>query len=527
MRITLNDGANGTTPQTYLTTASFVTVTVFNTTGANTGTGIRGTSFAAAKNFVMLYDNTAGTGRPIAGTVVEDDGAAAAVGSSGYATFYANNVDAANGAWGSIIPNSLANGIRRIENRAKSNGSLVFANTDSDGVWPSGANTVNPSGGDTTPLVITTSDAPLAQATITGAATATAFTTTYGTASAVQTFAVSGANLTANITATAPTGFEVSSGGAYGSTATFTQSSGTASGTLSVRLAATAPVSGSYDSKAIALTSGTATEVDITTAASGNAVSAATLTYTANAASMTYGGAVPSLSGTVSGFVNGENQAGATTGPLAFTTSADSSSPAGSYAINGSGLTAANYTFVQATGNSTAFSVNPAPGTFSIATTKNTPAAFNVSKIIYYANAGGTPMTVAAVNSPSAHGTVDLSSGIITYTPATDYTGSDSFTYTLSAGGATSTGTVDVTINDANVSPTLSGADDGTGHYKITTSGLPTTLYDVQAQTTDSNVTGSWTTIDSTTSAANGVVSWTDSELITAHQMRIYRLKQH
>jgi hypothetical protein len=324
---------------------------------------------------------------------------------------------------------------------------------------------------------------------------------------------------------TAPTATAIT----YGqSLASSTLSGGVASvaGTFAFTTPSTAPGAGTAAQGVTFTPTDTANYNTATTTASVQ-VNPATLTYTANAASMTYGGTVPSLSGTVTGFVNGENQAGATTGTLIFTTSADSSSPAGSYAINGSGLTAANYTFVQATGNSTAFSVNPAPGTFSIATTKNTPAAFNVSKIIYYANAGGTPMTVAAVNSPSAHGTVDLSSGIITYTPATDYTGSDSFTYTLSAGGATSTGTVDVTINDANVSPTLSGADDGTGKYKITTSGKPTTLYDVQAQTTDSNVTGPWTTIGSTTSAANGVVSWTDSELITAHQMRIYRLKQH
>ena len=34
-------------------------------------------------------------------------------------------------------------------------------NTASGGVWPSGANTVNPSGGDATPIVITATDAPL------------------------------------------------------------------------------------------------------------------------------------------------------------------------------------------------------------------------------------------------------------------------------------------------------------------------------------------------------------------------------
>ena len=115
--------------------------------------------------------------------------------------------------------------------------------------------------------------------TIAGAASASAFATTYGTASAAQTFVISGSNLTANLVATAPAGFEVSSDGTtYGNTATFVQSGGSASGTLRVRLAATAAVSGSYNSKNIVLASTGATSVNVTTAASGNSVSAKALT---------------------------------------------------------------------------------------------------------------------------------------------------------------------------------------------------------------------------------------------------------
>jgi hypothetical protein len=111
--------------------------------------------------------------------------------------------------------------------------------------------------------------------TITGAASTSQFTTIQGTASATQTFAVVGESLTANLIATAPTGFEVSSDGTtYGSTATFTQSSGSASGTLSIRLAASATV-GSYNSQAIVLSSTGATSVNITTPTSGNVVSSA------------------------------------------------------------------------------------------------------------------------------------------------------------------------------------------------------------------------------------------------------------
>ena len=91
-------------------------------------------------------------------------------------------------------------------------------------------------------------------------------------------------------------------------------------------------------------------------------VSPATLTYTAGAATRTYGASNPGLSGTVTGFVHGETLASATTGTLSFATTATGSSPVGSYAINGSGVSAnnGNYTFVQAAGNGSALGVTPA-----------------------------------------------------------------------------------------------------------------------------------------------------------------------
>ncbi|MEI7928753.1 MAG: hypothetical protein WCH40_09400, partial [Verrucomicrobiales bacterium] len=147
--------------------------------------------------------------------------------------------------------------------------------------------------------------------TITGAATAAAFTTTYGTASTAQTFSISGSNLTANLVATAPTGYQVSSDGTtYGTTATFTQSGGTASGSLRVRLAATATVSGTYNSQNIALTSTGATTVNIATAASGNSVGTMALTVTANNATKSFGatltGGAGSTAFTSSGLVGAE-----------------------------------------------------------------------------------------------------------------------------------------------------------------------------------------------------------------------------
>lgn len=161
LRIRLNDGAGGTTAVTYLTVADSVKVIDFGTGSTGTvGTAIYGSSFADAKDFVFLYDNVDATGRPISSTLVENDGINLSTVTS-YALFYRDSVDNKDGYWGTIIPNQLSNGIRRIERRFLSNGSVhPTIATDADGVWPSGANTVNPTGG-LTPIRMESSDAPL------------------------------------------------------------------------------------------------------------------------------------------------------------------------------------------------------------------------------------------------------------------------------------------------------------------------------------------------------------------------------
>jgi filamentous hemagglutinin family protein len=84
------------------------------------------------------------------------------------------------------------------------------------------------------------------------------------------------------------------------------------------------------------------------------AVLPATLSYVATPVSASSGNALPTLTGSVSGFVAGETLASATGGSLLFSTQATASSPPGAYAVTGSGLTAANYVFVQAPGNANA-----------------------------------------------------------------------------------------------------------------------------------------------------------------------------
>lgn len=155
--ITLNNGSGGSSVVDRWALDLGISVLQFSTSpGANNGTGIRGNSLATDKEIVALYDNESGTGRPLAIAPIEDLN----VSFASMVTYYANNVDGISGAWGTIIPNTLPTGVRRIARYSRSTGASGAYNTDADGVWPSGADTVSPSGG-TTPIIITTGDAPL------------------------------------------------------------------------------------------------------------------------------------------------------------------------------------------------------------------------------------------------------------------------------------------------------------------------------------------------------------------------------
>ncbi|WP_171475859.1 beta strand repeat-containing protein [Frigoriglobus tundricola] len=81
-------------------------------------------------------------------------------------------------------------------------------------------------------------------------------------------------------------------------------------------------------------------------------VTAAPLTITADNQTKVYGAAVPPLTASYTGFVNGDTAASLTT-PPALATTATSSSPGGSYVITVSGAADSNYAFAYAAGTLT------------------------------------------------------------------------------------------------------------------------------------------------------------------------------
>lgn len=129
--------------------------------GSNNGTGIWGKSYANAKSMVALYDNANGYGRPLALTNVESGSYSGAAFSS-IVGFYNTNVLKQSNCWGTILPNTLATGVKRIDNLSFNTGYSIYGNIDTNGVWgPSNKSTVNPSGGSTTAIALDQDDAPL------------------------------------------------------------------------------------------------------------------------------------------------------------------------------------------------------------------------------------------------------------------------------------------------------------------------------------------------------------------------------
>ncbi len=134
-RIFLNNGANGLSVLTRPTTTSEISIINWGLT-ATDGKAIRSTAVTGgvAKNFVLLWDSVAvGAKRPISGTFIESDGEDA---SNNYAPFYVNQVEGVDRAWGTTIPNNLANGIRRIGQHSLATGDEIAYKISSDGSWP-------------------------------------------------------------------------------------------------------------------------------------------------------------------------------------------------------------------------------------------------------------------------------------------------------------------------------------------------------------------------------------------------------
>jgi hypothetical protein len=151
-------------------------------------------------------------------------------------------------------------------------------------------------------------------------------------------------------------------------------------------------------------------------------VNPAVLTVTANSASMTYGGTLPTLTASYSGFVNGDGL-GVLSGAPSLTTTATSSSPVGQYTITAAQgtLAANNYTFAFVSGTLT---INPAVLTVtanSLTGTSGQPLPTLTYTITGFVNGDnqsvltGAPVlsTTATLSSPPGHYPITITQGTL------------------------------------------------------------------------------------------------------------------
>ncbi|MFM2290549.1 MAG: hypothetical protein RIS29_362, partial [Bacteroidota bacterium] len=186
--------------------------------------------------------------------------------------------------------------------------------------------------------------------TVTVSASLSSFTTVYGTASAAQSFTVSGSNLSTNITLTAPADYEISlsSGSGYGSSLVLSQSGGSVSSTaIYARLrTGTGMNVGTYNSEVITVASTGATTGNVTC---NGTITTKSLTITGiSGVNKVYDGTtLATLSGTAaySGLVNGDafSVSGSPTATFASKNVADNIS----VTVSGYTVPSSNYTLSQ------------------------------------------------------------------------------------------------------------------------------------------------------------------------------------
>lgn len=487
-RIFLNNGSGGISVLTRPTTTSEITVLNYGAATTNC-TAIRSTPVTGgvAKNFVMIWDNAGGTGRPVAGSVIESDGVDA---SNSYAAFYATDVNGVDKAWGTIIPNDMTNGIRRISQFSLATGNEVGYKLSSDGSWPvlggARASTVNTTGGLTSVIVL---DGALAR--------------------------LDGANVKTDQTIT----FNPLAAKTYGDV-DFDPGATTSSG-----------LQANYTSDNTAIASIISNKVHLAAAGSANitaeqtgddfynaaptvqqalTINKAALTITGKDDQVLQGTAIPALSVLYSGFVNGDTEASLTTLPT-VTTTATSASPAGQYDIIASGAASPNYNITYVKGILTITPSQQAqtitfnainPVTYGAAdfdagaqassgltvkyTSSNTQVATIVNGKIHIAGVGVTTITASQAGSSAWSAAADVTQ-TLTVNKATLTITADNKTRLANQSNPTLTVSYSGFVNNENntvlttqpVVSTTATASSPAGNYDITVSGAAADNYNI------------------------------------------------
>ncbi len=235
--------------------------------------------------------------------------------------------------------------------------------------------------------------------------------------------------------------------------------------TCSTTATATSPV-GSYPTSC---SGAAAADYSISYENGQTTVDQAPLSVTASSDTMTYGGSVPTITASFSGFVNGDTSASLTTQPTC-STAATSASPVGSYDSSCSGAADPNYSIAYTDGNVVVGAAPLVITASSAATTYGTAAAAITPSYSGFLNGDTaaslttqpTCTTTATVTSPvgsygsSCSGASDTNYAI-SYVGGTVTVAPAPLTVTASSGSMTYGGSV------PSVSPIVSGLQNGEG----------------------------------------------------------------
>ncbi len=319
-------------------------------------------------------------------------------------------------------------------------GSLSFATTEpTTGYAPVGTYTVTPSGLMSSNYSITYVGGTLTVGPRALTVTANGASETYGAPTPTLTYTLSGFAPGEDATIAGVTGSPV-----LGTAAT--QSSG--AGTYAITVGAGTLAAANYDFPN--LVAGTLT------------ITPAPLTITADDQSMVYGAPLPVLTASYTGFVNGDTPSDLAT-PVTLSTDASSSSPVGTYAIQASGATSANYQITFFNGTLT---INQAGTTTALAASVN-PAVYGQSvtftaTVAAVAPGAGTP--TGTINFLEGSTTLDTetlgTSGTVSFSTSALAVGAATITavYSGDSNFVTSSSSTSETVSQAGTSTNLSAS---------------------------------------------------------------------
>nr|WP_279308114.1 MBG domain-containing protein [Niveispirillum sp. BGYR6] len=280
----------------------------------------------------------------------------------------------------------------------------------------------------------------------------------------------------------------------------------TASVVSGLTLATSATAASGVGSYAITGSGATAANYSISYQAGALSITPAALTIRANDTSRTYGAANPAFTARYDGLVNGDT-ASVVSG-LTLATSATASSGVGSYAITGSGATAANYTISYQAG---ALSITPAALTIRANDASRTYGAANPAFTARYdglvngdtasvvsgltlatsatASSGVGSYAITGAGATAANYSISYQAGALNITPAALTIRANDASRTYGAANPAFTARYDGLVNGDTASvvsgltlATSATAASGVGSYAITGSGATAANYSISYQ---------------------------------------------